>query len=88
MCGEHLFDVDKSKHASFLFYFLHIYKQIAIVRHVYFLFFTCVRLRASVINWKVFKFYKMHFEVKARGSKMKIDVHPTSGLIIYMYIKV
>lgn len=41
-----LSDVDKSQHASFL----HVYKQIAIVKHVHFLFFTCV------INWKVFEF--------------------------------
>lgn len=39
---------DKSKHASFL----HVYKQIAIVKRVYFLFFTCL----CFINWKVFEF--------------------------------
>jgi len=40
-------DADKSKHASFL----HVYKQIAIVKHVHFLFLTCL----CVINWKVFE---------------------------------
>jgi len=41
-------DADKSKHASFL----HVYKQIAIVKRVYFLFLTCL----CVINWKVLSF--------------------------------
>jgi len=42
-------DADKSKHASFL----HVYKQIAIVKIIlYFLFLTC----PCVINWKVFEF--------------------------------
>jgi len=34
-------DADKSKHASFL----HVYKQITIVKHVYFLFLTCTYMR-------------------------------------------
>lgn len=69
MCGEQLSGADKSKHASFL----HVYKQIAIVKHVNFLFFTCL----CVINWKVFNFKKIHFKVKARGSKIQIDVQCT-----------
>jgi len=34
-------DADKSKHASFF----HVYKQIAIVKHVYFLFLTYTYMR-------------------------------------------
>lgn len=67
MCGEQLSGADRSKHASFL----HVYKQIAIVNHVYFLFFTCL----YALSIGKFLSLKNTFRGESnRGSKIQIDV--------------
>lgn len=60
MCGKQLSAADSKR-----VIFIHVYKQIAMVKHVHFLFFTCV----SDINWKVLEFKKNTFQGESKRFK-------------------